>query len=198
MRISDPMAPKTGSVRISRDTRFSFFGDPKEYGASRMYKLYCITITSSIIVRVVNSNYKRREETYFNRVLRRIQATLYIFSFVHPPRYIYIYIRTESLLFLIDRYIRPFRKLVLFPPSLVSLFVNECYTVLKMEVRRGSIEEGGRGRKKVARGWRKGRSFLEIRRRSFFFSCLGKHGRKLQMFTPRSDPLLISARLPRN
>lgn len=127
MRISDPMAPKTGSVRISRDTRFSFFGDPKEYGASRMYKPYCITITSSIIVRVVNSNYKRREETYFNRVLPRTQATSYIFSFLIyiyiflPPYmhiHIYIYTRTESLLFLIGRHIRPFRKLVLFLLSL--------------------------------------------------------------------------------
>lgn len=106
MRISDPMAPKTGSVRISRDTRFSFFGDPKEYGASRMYKPYCITITSSIIVRVVNSNYKRREETYFNRVLPRTQATSYIFSFLiyiyiysfpHICIYIYIYILEPNL-----------------------------------------------------------------------------------------------------
>lgn len=169
MRISDPMAPKTGSVRISRDTRFSFFGDPKEYGASRMYKLYCITITSSIIVRVVNSNYKRREETYFNRVLHTtnfVHLFLRISSPIHTHIYIYIdirmYTRTESLLFLIGRYIRPFRKLVLFFPSLSFLFSsNECeaerYTVLKMEVRRGLIEEGGR-RKKVALGWRWGLS----------------------------------------
>lgn len=100
MRISDPMAPKTGSVRISRDTRFSFFGDPKEYGASRMYKPYCITITSSIIVRVVNSNYKRREETYFNRMCCHAHNQLpfhlflpyiYIPSPIYAYTYIYIY-----------------------------------------------------------------------------------------------------------
>ena len=130
MRISDPMAPKTGSVRISRDTRFSFFGDPKEYGASRMYKLYCITITSSIIVRVVNSNYKRREETYF----RALHTTNFVHLFVYPPRYIYIhiYIYTHSNRIFTLPY-RPVHSTVsktrsfFFPStSLVSLFVERA------------------------------------------------------------------------
>lgn len=131
VRISDPMAPKTGSVRISRDTRFSFFGDPKEYGASRMYKLYCITITSSIIVRVVNSNYKRREETYFNRVLHTTNF-VHLFLRISSPIHTHIYIYRYTYIYPNRIFTLPYRPVhstvsktrSFFPLSLVSLFVE--------------------------------------------------------------------------
>lgn len=157
MRISDPMAPKTGSVRISRDTRFSFFGDPKEYGASRMYKPYCITITSSIIVRVVNSNYKRREETYFNRMCchahNQLPFHLFLpYIYIPSPIYAYTYIHIlEPNLYsslsagTFDRFENSFFFSSLFVSLQQPRGEAERYTVLERwkSTESSLIEEGG-------------------------------------------------------
>lgn len=49
VRILDPMAPKTGSVWISRDTRFSFFGDLKEYGPREYINPIALRLRTSLL-----------------------------------------------------------------------------------------------------------------------------------------------------